>query len=226
MLTYKAAYEHHFVKREDIDLPVGKVVCVGRNYAAHAKELGNQVPKTPFFFIKSPNTLVPLEQEIKLPALVLGACHFETEISVLIGTRLRQAKLEDVGSAIAGYGLALDLTLRDLQNDLKKQGLPWEAAKSFDGACPVSDFVAKEDCMSSEGFEFQAMLNGKMVQEGASTNMLFGISDLIARMSAVFTLEPGDIVLTGTPAGVGPLTTGDELEFVFQKRWRFMTRVS
>ena len=117
-----------------------KIVCVGRNYSAHAKELNNPIPKEPLLFIKSTNCLVDLDKPIQIPK-EQGECHHELEISVLIGKKLTKASREEAIDAIDGIGLALDLTLRDLQSKLKSKGQPWERAKSFDGACPVSGFV-------------------------------------------------------------------------------------
>lgn len=132
----------HRIDGIEVGLPVGKVVCVGRNYAAHARELDNPVPSEPVLFIKPNTAIVNLADPIAIPTH-LGQCHFETEMSILIAEELKAGCDElQARQAIAGVGLALDLTLRDLQQQLKDKSLPWEKAKSFDGACPVSDFVA------------------------------------------------------------------------------------
>ena len=214
-------YKHRFVGGDFIDLPICKVLCVGRNYAAHAKELGNEVPKAPIFFIKSKNTLVPFVGEFQLPDTQWGACHFETECAVLIAKPLKCAGVAEVERSIAGFGLALDLTLRDLQSQLKAQGHPWERAKSFDGACPLSPFVDKKYFPDQRAIRFTSQLNGAIVQQGMVKDMLWPILTLIQRMSEVFTLEPGDVVLTGTPAGVGPIMSGDHLTLLLQDKWCF-----
>ncbi|MBL4608594.1 MAG: fumarylacetoacetate hydrolase family protein, partial [Pseudomonadales bacterium] len=129
-------YSHRFVEGETLSLATGKVVCVGRNYAEHAKELNNPVPTSPLLFIKPSTSLVSMDEPIELP--VSGEpCHFETEISVLIGDVISKQTPENIQDKIAGYGLGLDLTLRELQNKLKSKGHPWEISKAFDGSCPL-----------------------------------------------------------------------------------------
>ncbi len=190
--------------------PVSKVVCVGRNYAAHAKELNNPIPKTPLLFIKSTNCLADLDDEICIPKN-LGECQHELEIAVLIGNKLTHSGIQESIQAIKGIGLGLDLTLRELQLELKSKGQPWEKAKSFDGACPVTGFIPI-DCFSNlSSIEFSLINNGRIVQHGNSEQMLFDIPRLIQTISENFTLYPGDIILTGTPEGVASLNTGDKI---------------
>ena len=192
-------------------LPVGKVVCVGRNYAAHAKELNNPVPAEPVLFIKPATALVNLEQPVSIP-LQFGACHFETEMAVLIGEGLTNCNEQQAASAIAGVAVALDLTLRELQSALKEKSLPWEKAKAFDGACPISAFVSLHNINDLPSQQIQLRQNGELRQDGNSADMLTPVLPLLVYISQFFTLAPGDIVLTGTPAGVGPLAVGDNLE--------------
>lgn len=206
------SYQHRFVDGTSADLPVGKVVCVGRNYAEHAKELNNPVPTEPLLFIKPSTAIVPLAEPIELLAS-RGPVHYETEIAVLIGARLGG----DVSglqshAAIAGVGLALDLTLRDLQDQLKTKGHPWERAKAFDGACPLSTFSPAAAVGSLEDIALQLRINGELRQQGNSSQMITPIIALLQQIAAVFTLLPGDVVITGTPAGVGELHDGDCLE--------------
>lgn len=200
-----------FVSGEVFPHPISKVVCVGRNYAEHAKELNNPVPTTPILFIKPNSAVVPMA-----PAIALGGrgaeVHYEAELAILIGERLSHVTADAVRTAIAGLGLALDLTLRDVQSELKSKGLPWEIAKSFDGACPLSDFVPYQGQDLVE-LEYRFHLNGEMRQLGRTADMLNPILPLIAHMSEHFTLLPGDVILTGTPKGVGVLTSGDDLSF-------------
>jgi 2-keto-4-pentenoate hydratase/2-oxohepta-3-ene-1,7-dioic acid hydratase in catechol pathway len=191
---------------------LGKIVCVGRNYAAHAKELNNPIPSEPILFIKPASSAVPFA-----PAFTIcedqGSVHYELEIAILIGKTLANATPAQVAAGIAGVGLALDLTLRDLQATLKEKGHPWERAKSFDGACPMTDFVSIDSSKPADWQALELILekNGQIQQQGRSADMLFSILPLIAHMSENFSLQPGDVVLTGTPAGVGPLTIGDDL---------------
>ena len=192
-------------------LPVGKVVCVGRNYAEHARELNNPVPSEPVLFIKPSTALVNLEQPVSIP-LQFGSCHFEAEMAVLIGESLTRCNEEQAVSAIAGVGVALDLTLRDLQSALKEKSLPWEKAKAFDGACPISAFVSMQNINELQRQQIQLRQNGELRQDGNSADMLTPVLPLLVYISQFFTLSPGDIVLTGTPAGVGPLAVGDSLE--------------
>ena len=205
------AYQHQFLDGSSCGLPVGKAVCVGRNYAAHARELGNAVPESPILFLKPSTALVPLQPEFSIPE-GRGECHHETEISVLIGKRLKNASRADVEAAIAGFGLALDLTLRGVQNELKKKGLPWEIAKAFDGAAPLSPFFKPEVFGNVEDSEFSLTVNGSQRQHGYSRDMITPVYALIEYISTIFTLEPGDVILTGTPEGVAAMHSGDRLE--------------
>lgn len=190
--------------------PTNKVVCVGRNYAAHAHELNNPIPAEPLLFIKPASCLVPLEKTIVIPR-GLGSVHHELEVALLLGEPLCKASVEQANAAISGVGLALDLTLRDVQDVLKKQGHPWERAKAFDGACPVSQFVAPTQLPRWPEMGFSLSINGNIQQQGNTNAMLMGMAELVAHMSHVFTLQAGDIILTGTPEGVGPLMAGDQL---------------
>lgn len=190
---------------------LGKVVCVGRNYAEHAKELNNPVPSSPILFIKPATTVTPLSETIELPE-GKGDTHYEVELAILIGKPLTCAGINDVEGAIAGYGLALDLTLRDLQSELKAKGHPWEIAKSFDGACPLSAFVKPDAIKNPSNIEFTLKIDGELRQHGHTNEMITAIRPLIAYISQHFTLMPGDVVLTGTPAGVGLLSSGSKLE--------------
>jgi 2-keto-4-pentenoate hydratase/2-oxohepta-3-ene-1,7-dioic acid hydratase in catechol pathway len=204
------SYQHQWLDGTRINLPVGKAVCVGRNYAAHAKELGNVVPDAPILFLKPSTAIVPLSPSFSIPS-DRGSCHHETEIAVLIGQTISKIDVKDAPAAILGYGLALDLTLRDLQNQLKKQAYPWEVAKAFDGACPLSPFMKPEQLGDVYHTEFALTVNGEPRQLGFTKDMITPVYELIAYISQIFTLEAGDIVLTGTPEGVAALVTGDQL---------------
>ena len=182
--------------------PTSKIICVGRNYAAHAKELNNPIPKQPLLFIKSTNTLVDLNQSIDIPQ-DLGECQHELEIAILIGKQLTNASKLDSIAAIEAVGLALDLTLRELQRKLKSNGQPWERAKSFDGACPVTGFIQRAHFDSLSNIQFAMTKNAQLAQIGNSNDMMFNIVELIQEISNCFSLYPGDIILTGTPSGVG-----------------------
>ncbi len=205
------SYKHQFSDGTSFNYPLGKVVCVGRNYAEHAKELNNPIPSSPILFIKPATAVVPFTNAIVLPQ-GQGDTHYETELAILIGNKLSKASVGEIDDAIVGYGLALDLTLRDVQSGLKEKGHPWEIAKSFDGSCPLSSFVPPDQIKDRSNIEFQLKINGVLRQQGKASDMITAINPLIAYISQHFTLMPGDVVLTGTPAGVGPLSSGIKLE--------------
>lgn len=204
------AYRHRYLDGDPLDLPVGKVVCIGRNYLEHIRELNNAVPETPILFMKPATSLAGLDEPIRLPA-GRGECHHEVELAVLVGRELHNANPESARQAVVGYGVALDLTLRDLQNELKKKGHPWETAKAFDGSCPLSPFLKPEALPDPQATDLALRVNGELRQQGNTRQMMVGILELMAYISTHFSLQPGDVVLTGTPAGVGPLQAGDEL---------------
>ena len=189
--------------------PLGKIVCVGRNYAAHAAELNNPIPAAPLLFIKPASAAATLSAPVRLPA-GRGAVHHELELAVLIGAPLCAATPAQAAGAVAGIGLALDLTLRDLQDRLKRDGHPWERAKAFDGAYPLSGFIGLGG-RELQNLTVRLWRNNQLLQDGHTGQMLFPVLALIAEISSCFSLQPGDVVSTGTPAGVGPLASGDRL---------------
>lgn len=203
-------YQHQYTDGTKINLPAGKVVCIGRNYAAHAKELNNPIPTTPILFMKPATALVPMSKPLVIPQ-DKGAVHHEIELAILIGEPLTHTTTDTAQNAIAGIGLALDLTLRDVQSQLKDKGHPWEVAKAFDGSCPLSGFVKPETFPDLTNISLELHNNGELKQQGNSKDMLTSIIELLVYISNIFTLQPGDVVLTGTPAGVGPMNSGDQL---------------
>lgn len=203
-------YQHIDSEGQKINLPLGKIVCVGRNYLQHIKELANTVPSEPLLFIKPSTALTPLHKPLVIPEN-LGPCHNELEVAVLIKSTLCQATAEQAKLAIWGLGLGLDLTLRDVQSKLKEQGHPWERAKAFDASCPISQFVFQDKVENLSNLHFSLSVNRQVRQEGNTQDMLFPIISLLIYISETFTLLPGDIVMTGTPKGVAPLVVGDQL---------------
>lgn len=182
-----------------------KILCVGRNYREHAKELGNEVPPHPLVFMKPPSSLVGSGATILLPA-VSNRVEFEGEIGIVVGSRLRKASEERARRGIRGIVALNDVTARDLQ---KTDG-QWTRAKGFDTFCPVGgEAPAPEDLAS---LTVVTRVNGEERQRGTAADMVFPIPMLLSWISHVMTLEPGDLVATGTPAGVGPLSPGDEVE--------------
>jgi len=182
-----------------------KIICVGRNYAAHARELGNEVPPEPLLFLKPPSALVASGESIHLPA-VSQRVEFEAEIGVVVGQRLQQATPSEAERAIGGFVCVNDVTCRDLQ---KSDG-QWGRAKGFDTFCPAGPRVVGG--LAWRDLEIIGRVNGVERQRGRASEMVFGIPDLLAYISGIMTLEPGDLVATGTPAGTGPLHDGDTVE--------------
>ncbi|WP_343463441.1 fumarylacetoacetate hydrolase family protein [Pantoea sp.] len=205
-------YQHRNWQGALLDYPASKVVCVGSNYAKHIKEMGSATPSEPVVFIKPETALCDLRQPLSLPT-DKGEVHHEVELAVLIGATLKQASEAHVAQAIAGYGVALDLTLREVQSKLKQAGQPWEISKGFDNACPLSGFIpAAEFSGDPQNTELKLVVNGEVRQYGTTADMMHKILPLIAYMSHFFTLRAGDVILTGTPEGVGPLRSGDRLD--------------
>lgn len=220
-------YHHKDITGQYLPFPAGKVVCIGQNYADHIAELNSVSRPEPLFFIKPNSALCAVEPSFEIPKN-LGPCHNELELAVLIAKPLKKASETQVIEAVWGYGLALDLTLRDVQSKLKKQGRPWELAKGFDGACPISSFVNKSEITCPQDVNLQLIVNNQIRQDGNTKHMIRPIYQLIAQMSEHFTLMPGDIVLTGTPAGVGPLSSGDKLSLSLYSKsssWQFASTV-
>ncbi len=205
--------------------PTAKAVCIARNYAAHAEELGHQAPQKPIFFIKPASAMRPFALPIRWPTNQ-GACHFELELACFMGKKLVQAGRQEAKEGIGGYGLALDLTLRDLQKRLQQAGRPWEMAKAWDGSLPLSPSLPFKDLPEAEDCLLELEINGETRQKERTSRMITPIFDLIAQASHWFTLNPGDIVLTGTPAGVGPLAPGDQITARLAGQWEFKTQVA
>jgi 5-carboxymethyl-2-hydroxymuconate isomerase len=189
---------------------VGKVVCLARNYSEHIRELGNEVPEKPVLFIKPSSSIIGQKETVVIP-LYSNECHHEVELAVLIGKWGRNIPEENAMAHVAGYGVALDMTLRDVQAELKKKGLPWEAAKAFDTSCPLSDFVPADRIADPHRLRISLKVNSELRQDSSTACMMRRIPAIISEISAMFTLEQGDVILTGTPEGVGPVAAGDQL---------------
>jgi acylpyruvate hydrolase len=190
--------------------PIGKILCIGRNYADHIKELGNPAPEAPVIFIKPASSVIGEGEAIVIPPYSHD-CHHEAELALLIGRTGKDIPAARAMDHIAGYGVGIDLTLRDVQGELKKKGLPWEIAKGFDTACPLSDFEEASNVADPQNLQIRLTVNGEVRQDGNTSMMIHRIPAIISHMSGSFTLEPGDVILTGTPAGVGRIVSGDEL---------------
>lgn len=191
-----------------------QVICIGRNYADHVTELNNQRPKQPFFFLKPPSSiLLPNSGPVLRPSGV--NLHFEVELGLVISKTVRDLDEQDEAgwtSAIDQYLLTIDMTGRNVQEEAKKKGLPWDIAKGFDTFLPVAGPVSKSVIKDPHDVELWLSVNGEMKQKDNTELMLFRIGRQLSDISKVMTLEKGDIVLTGTPKGVGPVVTGDVIE--------------
>lgn len=194
---------------------VGKIVCLGRNYVDHIRELGNQVPDRPVLFIKPASSIIGAGEQVIIPPYS-RECHHEVELAVLIGRRAKELSEESAMEYVAGYGVAIDLTLRDVQDELKKKGFPWEVAKGFDTACPLSDFVPADQVADPHDLRLIMQVNGEVRQDGSTAWMMRRIPQILREITAVFTLDEGDVVLTGTPAGVSAVRSGDRLRAEIQ----------
>jgi len=184
-----------------------KIICVGRNYRDHARELGNEIPAEPLLFFKPPSSLLKPGGSVLLPKAA-ARVDFEGEIALVIARRIHKlAANADLRGVIRGYTLADDVSARDLQ---KKDG-QWARAKGFDTFCPLGPVVSDE-IDPGAGVAIETRVNGELRQQASTLDFIFPIPELLAFISAAFTLEPGDVILTGTPAGVGPLVPGDEVE--------------
>lgn len=187
-----------------------KIVCVGRNYAAHAAEMGAPRPVEPMLFLKPPSALTGPTEPIVLPTFSQDV-HHEVELVVRVGQRLKRASLAAARTAIGEAGVGLDLTARDLQAAAKAAGHPWAVAKGFDGSAPLGPFFRVADAAELRDLELELTVNGAPRQSAKTSAMLWPVEELLAFISHRFTLEPGDLVFTGTPEGVGPLRAGDRV---------------
>lgn len=192
----------------DQEFLIGKIVCLARNYAEHARELGNETPTAPVLFMKPASSVIADGAATVIPPYS-QECHYEVELAVLIGSQARAVTVDRALEHVAGYGVAIDMTLRDVQNQLKTKGLPWEIAKGYDTACPLSDFVSADTVTDPHALKLTLAVNGELRQNGCTSDMINRIPQIIVHVSAIFTLEPGDVILTGTPAGVGQVQAGD-----------------
>jgi len=187
-----------------------KIVAIGRNYVDHVKELKNTVPKEPFFFLKPTTSYLPHGGKLEIPRGILA--HHEVELGLVIGKTGRDISQQDAYSHIAGYALAVDMTARNLQEKVKKKGLPWSTVKGFDTFTPIGSFIAKSLVPNPHNLQLSLKVNDKLTQNGTTGDMIFDIPRLIQHVSSIMTLEEGDLILTGTPSGVGPIHPGDSVE--------------
>ncbi|MDA0357057.1 MAG: fumarylacetoacetate hydrolase family protein [Bacteroidetes bacterium] len=187
-----------------------KLICIGRNYTDHIAELKNEKPEHPVVFIKPDSAILLQKMPFVIPTFS-NDIHHEVEVLVKINKLGKHIDTKFAHKYYDEIGLGIDFTARDVQNELKQKGLPWEKAKSFDGAAVIGDWISKADIKDIADLSFSLSKNGKIVQQGQSSHMLWTIDEIIAYVSQYFTLKIGDIIFTGTPAGVGPVASGDQL---------------
>ena len=201
-----------------------KIICIGRNYTDHIKELANDRPEDPVVFLKPDTSLVLKNQPFFIPPFS-DDVHYEVEILVRINRIGKHIQQKFAHKYYDEIGLGIDFTARELQAKLKAKGLPWEKAKAFDGAAVVGDWVNKSELPHVDELQFEMTKNGTIVQQSSSALMLWKVDELIAYVSQFFTLKIGDIIFTGTPAGVGPVAENDVLEGSLEGRQLFSIKV-
>jgi 2-keto-4-pentenoate hydratase/2-oxohepta-3-ene-1,7-dioic acid hydratase in catechol pathway len=190
---------------------VTRIFCIGRNYMEHVHELANAAPEKPVVFMKPASCLVAPGETIHFPKHG-KELHHEVEIVVKVGREGKPKTETEALSFVSHITVGLDLTLRDVQQELKKKGLPWEAAKAFDQSAPIGEFVPYDGSLDSNNISFGCQVNGIERQRGNTGDMIFSIPRLLLELSKIWLLRPGDLVYTGTPSGVGPLKIGDSIE--------------
>ncbi|MHA1513286.1 MAG: fumarylacetoacetate hydrolase family protein [Candidatus Hodarchaeales archaeon] len=197
-----------------------KIICLAKNYSAHAIEMGvvpQELPKVPSLFLKPPSSLIGPNEKIIIP-IQTNEVHHEVELAIIIGKRGKNISLNNAYDYIFGYTILLDITARDLQSNAKKKGRPWSVAKGFDTFCPIGPVITTTDEIPNpQSLEIKLSLNDELRQKGNTKDMLFKIDQIVQYCSSVFTLEPGDIIATGTPEGVGTFNRGDSLHASIEK---------
>lgn len=187
-----------------------KIICIGRNYSEHARELNNPLPKIPVFFMKPDSALLLKNKPFFYPDFS-SEIHYETEVVLKISRLGKNIQKQFAARYYQTVGLGIDFTARDLQDECKKAGHPWEIAKAFDQSAVINTFVPVDTLPDRNAISFQLELNGKTVQTGNTKDMIFSFDEIIAYVSTFITLKTGDLIFTGTPAGVGPVRQGDHL---------------
>ena len=201
-----------------------KIICIGRNYVNHAKELNNPVPEIPVWFMKPQTSLLTKNKDFFHPEFS-QEIHFETELVYRINKVGKYIDEKFAHTYYDAIGIGFDFTARDLQSEFKAKGLPWEPAKSFDGSAPISEFIDKGEFADLDDIKFGMKKNGELIQSGISSDMIFSIDKIIAYVSQFVTLKIGDLIYTGTPAGVGPIEIGDTLEAFIGDKLLLTTKI-
>ena len=198
---------------------------IGRNYVAHAKELGNEVPTSPVIFMKPSTALLNKGEQLTIPSFTKDL-HYEAELVLRVNKVAKKVKNAHVMDYCDAISVGIDFTARDVQNDLKAKGLPWEKAKAFDDSAVIGEWIPLTEDMFENPFHYSMTQNGNTVQEGESSLMIYGLSQIIESITEYFTLYPDDLIYTGTPAGVGPTHQGDVFEGFFEGKSVFKIQVN
>jgi len=189
-------------------VPVGKILCIGRNYADHADEMAGDVPDEPMVFLKPASAVIRDGETVRIPSHSREV-HHEVELVAVIGNGGRDIPVSSALDHVDGYAAGLDMTARDLQSEAKERGEPWTVAKGFDTFAPLGPITAAGDIEDPQNLTLQVAVNGETRQRASTRDMVFSVANLVHYCSQIFTLAPGDLVYTGTPAGVGPVRHGD-----------------
>ncbi|MEW6702449.1 MAG: fumarylacetoacetate hydrolase family protein [Bacteroidota bacterium] len=211
-------------KNGDEKIPIGKLVCVGRNYAAHAKELGGDVSEFPIIFLKTASNVIYSGESVIHPTHS-NNLHYEAELVLYIGETIKNADDNQAENAIQGYTVGLDMTLRDLQFQFKEKGDPWTLSKCFDTSAVLADVVLKKDYRLRGDENISLSVNGVVKQNSSIKNMIFTPVEIVKYISARMTLEKGDLIFTGTPEGVGRVIPGDKIEASLENIGMITTQV-
>ena len=198
-------------EEKHIELSPTKIIAVARNYRAHAQELGHSVPEEVKFFLKPPSAMIPHNGLVRLPR-VSKHVDFEVELAVIMKNQCSKVSPPEVAQSILGYSIIVDITARDIQQQAMKAGMPWTIAKGFDTFAPIGPRIVSADKISPKNLEIWLKLNGEYKQRSNTQSMIFPVDELISYISQIMTLEPLDIIATGTPEGVGPMQHGDFVE--------------
>ncbi len=194
-----------------IDLKPSKIIAVARNYRAHAQEMGAELPSEPKFFLKPPSALLPHNGQVILPESC-SRVDYEVELAVIIGSRVKNVSPGNVTGILLGYTVFVDITARDVQAIAKKQGMPWTIAKGYDTFAPIGPTIVSAESIDPSDLDIWLKVNGETKQQGNTNLMIFSVCELVSFVSRVMTLEPMDVIATGTPSGVGPMEDGDVIE--------------
>lgn len=205
-----------FKNQIDKKIQIGKLVCLARSYKKHAQEMKSDITKDPLLFLKPASAVIFNGESIIIPKM--SKClHHEVELGVVIGKRCKNVSHKEALNYVLGYLVALDITARDIQSEAKKKGHPWDIAKGFDTFAPISEVVLKENVSNPNNLDISLKVNKKIKQSSNTSNMIYSVERIIEFISQIMTLEPGDLILTGTPEGVDEIVTGDILEAQLDK---------